>query len=179
MCGYCIETAMLELLEKEISTGRPVGNDREIAPLLESFAQETNFLMHVLKLARKFKMMDEIFYVLHCRALEETVNHPKTAMKSSLSQMALIKHLHSYKGFVSSRFDANEFVSSLPDPAWAALYQPDFVFSADVWTDFFLRDNLLSESTHLLDKYKRWWIRGGKQGISDLDSNPESVTMLS
>ncbi len=177
MCGHCIENVMLDLLEQEISTGRP-DQDEKVSPLFESLTQETNFLMHGLKLARKFEMMDETFYVVLCRAIEEIVNHPDTAMRSSLPQMALIKHMHGYKKFIASRFNADELKSLLPDPTWMALYQPDFVFSASAWTEFFSRDTLLSESAHLLEKYCKWWLKGEDQTKIDLDKRLQETGVL-
>lgn len=177
MCGYCIETAMLDLLEQEVSTGRP-DKDEEVSPLFESITQETNFLMHSLKLARKFHMMDEIFYVAHCRAIEEIVHHPHTAMKDGLPQIALIKHLHGYKRFISTRFADQEFVSWLPDPAWMALYHMGFVFSSDMWTEFLSREDLLLESARLLEKYSLWWLQGHEQTKNDLNARMEETGVL-
>lgn len=179
MCGYCIEKAMIDLLDREMGSSAPLSEDQMSILLLDSHTQETGFPMHCLKHAREWDKELDILYVLHCRALEEIVARPGSAAKSSLPHNALVKHYHAYRRMASSRFEKkDELKDILPHPSWIVLYDPDFVFSPVMWREFTARTDLPAQCAELLERYHAWWLKGEGQHKNDLDQRLEETGVL-
>ncbi len=175
MCGLCIEFHLMDLLERECRTSVPIPQKDLVEVFLEPYAQESNFLMHCLKYARAFDMEDEALYVLHCRALEEIVLRPDSAMHNSLARIVLIKHYHAFKRFCSSRFRLEKIEPLVPHPLWKTLYDADFFFDPAKWPVFLQHSDLAEQSFSILDHYLSWWLPGHNQQKNDLDQKMQDT----
>ena len=178
MCGYCIEKAMIDLLDREMGSSAPLSEDQMSILLLDSHTQETGFPMHCLKHAREWDKELDILYVLHCRSLEEIATRPASATKGSPPHNALIKHYHAYKRFASSRLKRNDLENILPHPSWLILYDPDFIFSQTKWEELTSNPDLLAQCASLLERYYFWWLRGEGQQKNDLDQRMKKTGVL-
>ena len=129
MCGYCVEQVLIsDVLEQEWSTGKPIPEEQVNGLLLPGHAQESNFTLHSVQFARTYDMVDQVLPILHCRALEEIILRPESALETSLPQMALAKHFHAYQHVAASRFKPEALESFLTLPslegamAWSLVY---------------------------------------------------------
>lgn len=178
MCGYCLQQAMLDPLEQELRTNAPVDRDRLGELLLQPYTQESNFLVHCAKYARDLGMANQILYILHCRALEEIVLRPKTALQDSLTLGALVKHYHAYRWFISTRLQPEIISDQLPHESWDLLFGPDFLFAKESWPDLLGREELVQECADLLEEYHTWWLLGQDQKKNDLQQRLRETGVL-
>jgi len=178
MCGHCLQEAMLQPLKRELRTNAPVSLDQLGELLLQPYSQESNFLLHCLKYARELGMEDEILSILHCRALEEIMLRPDSALHNSLALAALAKHYHAYRRFMATKLQPEAIRNQLPHESWGFLFDPDFLFTKEKWTNFLDRRGLLRECAALLQSYHVWWLQGEGQEKNDLHQRLSKTGVL-
>ena len=179
MCGYCVEQVLInDILEQEWSNGKPMPGDQVHGILLSGHAQESNFTLHGVQFARTYDMVDQVLPILHCRALEEIILRPESALETNLPQMALAKHFHAYQRTLPTTWPYKSIINLLPTPAWATLYQPEFVFSRRAWDDFMHTQDLPDQATSLVQAYSAWWLQGQDQAKNDLLQRMDETGVL-
>lgn len=130
MCGYCVEKAALDLVEKEMLVCGPLhGNDLH-GLVLEPFTQESRHALHNAQMGQSFEMLPEVLHILHCLALGELGGVSGTEHGDSLVKAALVKHFQNYRHMLSTKFPGHvELLCLLPHPEWAMLYGQEMLFS--------------------------------------------------
>lgn len=169
MCGYCLERAFLDVFEKECRTGSSL-TDWPDTLLLEHHAQESSRLRHILHHARTKEMESDIFYVLHCRLLEEKTLRSGNVANDGEIQKSLTESLEAYQNFLSKRF-SERLKDLLPDSSWMILYSSDFLFNEQKRNNFIQSETTRFQAVSLLEGYYRWWLKGEnkrKNNMSDL-----------
>ncbi|MGM0641991.1 MAG: hypothetical protein ACQESN_11285 [Thermotogota bacterium] len=161
MCGYCVEEAVISIIEQEIFLKKKMDEEQKYILLQESYAQETMFLDNALHLAKAVCAEKDFFYVLHSRALGEIAAQQNPYLKSSLN-IDFNGIFTDCQDFISSRFNLPEITNILPHPSWSVIYTPDFIFSKEK-NNYFFRNKMLKEQClYLLEYYNEWWLKNGK-----------------
>lgn len=187
MCGYCVEMAALDLIEKEVLSGAPLHMDDLHGLVLAPFTQESRYCLHNAQMARSFEALPEVLYTLHCLALGELGSVSgrvsgsvfNIAHGESLVKAALVKHLHDYRQMLSTAFPSHvELLGLLPHPEWTMLYGQEALFS-EARRGAFLSDPLLQDQcTGLLKSYHDWWLQGNGLLRNDLTRRMDETGML-
>lgn len=170
MCGYCVEKAALDLVEREILDGGPLHGDDLHGLVLGPFTQESRHALHNARMAQSFEALPEVLFTLHCLALGELGSAPGRWLGDSLVKAALVKHLHDYRQMLSTTFPSyGELLGFLPHPEWTMLYGQDVLFS-EAKRPAFLSDPLLPDQcSGLLNAYHDWWLQGNGLCRNDPD----------